>query len=42
LLRVLSDPDHEEYADMVEGVGGKYDPNAFDIAAVDRSLKRLR
>jgi len=42
LLVALSDPDHEEHDSMVEWVGGKYDPNAFDVEAVDRSLKRLR
>jgi hypothetical protein len=42
LLLALSDPDHEEHDAMVEWVGGKYDPNAFDVVAVDQSLKRLR
>jgi hypothetical protein len=42
LLVVLSNPDHEEYDSMLEWVGGKYAPNAFDVAAVDRALKRLR
>ena len=42
LLVALSDPDHEEHDAMLEWVGGKYDPNAFDVAAVDRALKRLR
>ena len=42
LLVALSDPDHEEHDALLEWVGGKYDPNAFDVAAVDRALKRLR
>ena len=42
LLIALSDPDHEEHDAMLEWVGGKYDPNAFDVEAVDRALKRLR
>jgi hypothetical protein len=42
LLIALSDPDHEEHDTMLEWVGGNYDPNAFDLAAVDRALKRLR
>ena len=42
LLVALSDPDHEEHDAMLEWVGGKFDPNAFDVAAVDRALKRLR
>jgi len=42
LLAALSDPGHEEHDAMLEWVGGKYDPNAFDVATVDRALKRLR
>lgn len=41
LLVALSDPAHEEHNAMLEWVGGKYDPNSFDVAAVDRALKRL-
>lgn len=42
LLAALSDPDPEEHDAMLEWVGGKYDPDAFDVATVDRALKRLR
>ncbi len=42
LLIALSDPDHEEHDSMLEWVGGKFDPDAFEVAAVDRALKRLR
>ena len=42
LLVALSDPDHEEHDTMLEWVGGKFDPNTFDVVAVDRALKRLR
>ena len=42
LLVALFDPHHEEHDAMLEWVGGKYDPNAFDLAATDRALKRLR
>jgi hypothetical protein len=42
LLVALSDPDHEDHNAMLEWVGGKYDPNAFDVATVDKALKRLR
>ena len=42
LLVALSDPDHEEHDTMLEWVGGKFDPKAFDVAAVDRALKRLK
>ncbi len=42
LLVALSDPDHEDHDMLLEWVGGKYNPNAFDVARVDQSLKRLR
>ncbi len=42
LLVALSDADHEEHDTMVEWVGGKFDHDAFDVAAVNRELKRLR
>jgi hypothetical protein len=42
LLVALSDPDHREHYSMLKWVGSKYDANAFDAAAVDRALKRLR
>jgi hypothetical protein len=42
LLHALANPHHEEHDRMMEWVGGKFDPEAFDVAAVDRSLKRLR
>ena len=42
LLVALSDPEHEDHESLMEWVGGKFDPNAFDPAAVDRALKRLR
>jgi hypothetical protein len=42
LLVALSDPDHQEHETMVQWVGGKFDPNAFDLSNVNKALKRLR
>ena len=42
LLEALADPKHEEHDELLEWVGGKYDPEKFDVVAVDRALKRLR
>lgn len=42
LLRKLSDPDNPEHDDIIEWVGGEFDPSVFDIAAVNRALKRMR
>ena len=42
LLVALSDPDHEDHESLLEWVGGSYDPNAFDLAATDRAVKKAR
>jgi hypothetical protein len=42
LLAALSDPKHEEHDSMLQWVGGRFAPEAFDVAAANRSLKRLR
>lgn len=41
LLEVLADPKHEEYAEMKEWVGGGFDPEKFNIAAVNKQLAAL-
>lgn len=38
MLRILSDPSDEEYEDILEWTGGKYDPEAFSLEAVNRKL----
>ena len=40
-LEAVRDPGHEEHAAMLEWVGGSFDPEAFDIAAVNRALVSL-
>ena len=34
LLKIISDPDHEEYESMIDWVGGEYDPEHFDLNEV--------
>ncbi len=41
-LRVLADPDHEEYRHLVVWSGGGFDPEAFSLAATNIGLQRLR
>mgnify|MGYP001069261173 CR=1 FL=1 len=41
-LEAITDPCHEEHEAMLEWVGGQFDPEAFDLTAVDRALRRLR
>ena len=42
LLRVLSDPTHEEHAERLEWLGDAFDPERFDLAVANRSLTRVR
>ena len=42
LLEILGDPMHEEYREMKTWVGKKYDPERFDLVAIDRALRKLR
>ena len=42
LLEALSDSEHEDHDMLMEWVGGKFDPEAFDVEAIDRALKHLR
>ena len=41
LLEALADPGHEDHDMLLEWVGGRFDPEAFDVGRVDRTLKRL-
>ena len=41
-LEVMADPEHEEYEDLSGWIGGSFDPEKFDLNAVNRDLKRLR
>jgi len=42
LLEALSDPHHERHAEMREWIGGDYDPEAFSVDNVNRSLTFLQ
>lgn len=33
-LEIITDPDHEEYQEMLEWVGGEFDPEHFDVKEV--------
>jgi len=41
-LEAIQDPDHTDHEDMLEWVGGCFDPEAFDINEVNRVLKTIR
>ena len=44
LLEIISNPTHEEYEEMMEWLGGEYDPEAFNPAKVefDNPEERLK
>ena len=42
LLEVLADPAHEDHEELIEWAGGPLDPRAFDVAAVNVGLQRVR
>ncbi len=41
-VEVVSNPDHRGHAEMLEWVGGEFDPEKFDLEAVDKKLRRMR
>jgi len=41
LLEAIRDPNHKEHEEMLEWVGGGFDPEAFDLEEINRALRRL-
>ena len=41
-LAAIRDPRHPEHKDQLAWAGGKFDPEAFDVAAVNRRLRLLK
>ena len=41
LLYLLDHPEHEEYEERMEWLGGPFDPEKFDLEAVNRNLAKL-
>jgi hypothetical protein len=41
-LKALADPDHPEHDELSEWVGEDFDAEAFDLAAINRRLARLK
>ncbi len=41
LIEIMADPEHPEYAEMLEWLGAPLDPAAFDLDAVNRRLGGL-
>lgn len=41
MLAVVSDPQHPDHEQFVDWLGEDFDPEAFDVAAHDRSVRRI-
>ena len=41
LMEALANPENEDHEMLLEWVGNRYDPEAFDLERVNRALKRL-
>jgi Plasmid pRiA4b ORF-3-like protein len=41
-LEAISDPGHEQHEELMEWSGGDFDPEAFDLQAVNKGLRRLK
>lgn len=41
-LEAIQDPRHEQHEEMVEWVGGEFDPEKFDLAAVNKRLATVK
>ena len=41
-LDAIQNPGHEAHEEMMEWVGGEFDPEAFDIEAVNKELASVR
>jgi len=39
-LKTIADPDHEEHKDMLRWAGGWFDPEAFDVTAATKEMKK--
>jgi hypothetical protein len=42
LLHVLNDPSHGDHRDLVDWIGGAFDPTAFDLALTNARLQKVR
>ena len=42
LIKIINNPKHEEHEEMMEWLGGKFDPNAFDMDKINKCLKKLK
>jgi hypothetical protein len=39
---LIEDVNHPEHNDMLEWIGGEFDPEEFDIESTNKKLKRIK
>ena len=42
LLEIIESPKHKEHKEMLDWLGGKFDPIEFDLNGINQSLKRVK
>jgi hypothetical protein len=42
LLEIIKDPDNEEYEEMMDWLGGEFDPEFFDLDSINQRLRSIR
>lgn len=42
LLQAIEDPSHPEHEEMLEWLGGEFDPEAFDLSVINQGLRKMR
>jgi hypothetical protein len=42
LLAAIRNPRHRDHKELLAWVGGRFEPEAFDLAAVSRKLRQLK
>jgi hypothetical protein len=40
-LEAIADPEHEQHEELLEWVGGEFDPEQFDVAEANAALRLL-
>ena len=42
MVKAFADPNHEERESYIEWLGAPFDPEAFDLKAVNETLRRIQ
>ena len=41
LLEIIKDPDNKEYEEMMDWLGGEFDPESFDLDSINQRLRSM-